>query len=210
VVICIATTGTNCLNRSVPYPLRTIERDSLKYPLARLRGQKGKPNGFWLVSLDCQRAGTPRQAGRTADNPSFYPAGAGSQQIVFVAQALLPVLFPMATRISAQHAVPAWPERPAEGAQMLGMIPPIRRVVIPSESAVLADDEGSAFRVSGCPRLGLRAWGFRGDSNVAPRPLARHTPLLPRLGSGRPQKYRGTVPCTPFALMDSTTVMRSC
>ena len=29
-------------------------------------------NGFWHVSSDCQRAGTPRPAGRTTDKPQLY------------------------------------------------------------------------------------------------------------------------------------------
>jgi hypothetical protein len=36
---------------------------------------RDKPNGFWLVSSDCQRAGTSWPAGRTADNRQFYPNG---------------------------------------------------------------------------------------------------------------------------------------
>lgn len=44
----------------------------LKFPSVHLRRRVGKPNGFWLVSFDCQRAGTPRPAGRTADKPQFY------------------------------------------------------------------------------------------------------------------------------------------
>jgi len=34
--------------------------------------QKLKPNGFWHVSSDCQRAGHPRPAGRTTDEPRYY------------------------------------------------------------------------------------------------------------------------------------------
>src|SRR6185437_7982871 len=38
-----------------------------------------KPNGFWLVSFDCQRAGTPRPAGRNSDNRQVYPLPKKSQ-----------------------------------------------------------------------------------------------------------------------------------
>jgi hypothetical protein len=41
-----------------------LNRSVLKFPSVRMRGRTVKPNGFWLVSSDCQRAGTPRPAGR--------------------------------------------------------------------------------------------------------------------------------------------------
>jgi len=45
-------------------PPHTQGRNYLKFPSVRSRRRIGKPNGFWLVSSDCQRAGTPRPAGR--------------------------------------------------------------------------------------------------------------------------------------------------
>ena len=66
-----ATIGTNLLHRSV-YPASYTEAElySNSYLPTQLSPSRpiGKPNGFWLVSSDCQRAGTPRPAGRTTDN----------------------------------------------------------------------------------------------------------------------------------------------
>jgi len=59
---CVATIGTNLLHRSVY--LKT-------HPPARA-DRRAKPNGFWLDSFSCQRAGTPRPAGRTTDNRQLY------------------------------------------------------------------------------------------------------------------------------------------
>ncbi len=70
-----ATIGTNLLHRSV-YPASYTEAElySNSYSPTQLSPGRliGKPNGFWLVSFDCQRAGTPRPAGRTTDNRQFY------------------------------------------------------------------------------------------------------------------------------------------
>jgi len=87
-------TGANLLHRSVSLkspgsdesrrgrnPSRTTESETKGNPSYSTQSNtegnpsrttqsyaQGKPNGFWLDSSDCQRAGTPRQAGRTADN----------------------------------------------------------------------------------------------------------------------------------------------
>jgi hypothetical protein len=53
------------LNRSVFLPLRQAATGLLNCLLLRYtRNKRPKPNGFWHVSSDCQRAGTPRPAGR--------------------------------------------------------------------------------------------------------------------------------------------------
>ena len=55
------TVGNELLNRSV------LSNASICQSRPRQ-----KPNGFWLVSCDCQRAGTSCPAGRTADKHSSY------------------------------------------------------------------------------------------------------------------------------------------
>jgi len=52
-----------------------------------------KPNGFWLVSLDCQRAGHPRPAGRTTDEPQSY------RNISFMSTLNLPLKFSRSVEI---------------------------------------------------------------------------------------------------------------
>ena len=60
------------LNRSVlshsPKGAGLLNRPSPRYT----RNEEQKPNGFWHVSSDCQRAGTPRPAGRTTDRSRAY------------------------------------------------------------------------------------------------------------------------------------------
>jgi hypothetical protein len=53
------------------HPLRTVERNHSN-SLCPLTQTQGKPNGFWLDSFDCQRAGTPRPAGRTTGKRQYY------------------------------------------------------------------------------------------------------------------------------------------
>src|SRR5579872_6980167 len=63
------------LNRSVFLPPRQAEAGLLNCLKFRYtRNSRPKPNGFWHVSSDCQRAGTPRPAGRLKDEPRYYLA----------------------------------------------------------------------------------------------------------------------------------------
>ena len=67
--------------------------DFLKFSLPTEMGSE-KPNGFWLVSLDCQRAGHPRPAGRTTDEPQSY------RNIPFMSTSILSFPFSFSVEIS--------------------------------------------------------------------------------------------------------------
>jgi len=61
------------LNRSVliqPRQSRGWTSQIVSY-LGTPENKRPKPNGFWLVSSDCQRAGTPRPAGRVTDEAPY-------------------------------------------------------------------------------------------------------------------------------------------
>ena len=61
------------LNRSVLSRLDEAKQDFSNSLLLRYtRNKRPKPNGFWHVSSDCQRAGTSWPAGRTTDEPRYY------------------------------------------------------------------------------------------------------------------------------------------
>src|SRR5579872_1074023 len=46
-----------------------------------------KPNGFWLVLSDCQRAGTSCPAGRSTDKPQYYRCTARVSTVLFSTKA---------------------------------------------------------------------------------------------------------------------------
>ena len=50
------------------FKARLLNRLLIRYT----RTKRPKPNGFWHVSSDCQRAGTPRPAGSTTGKRQYY------------------------------------------------------------------------------------------------------------------------------------------